>query len=336
MDQQAVGDIAVPRRSDAAVARVVALPLPHAGRASVNALLVLGEPLTLVDTGLLTDDSLAALRGGLALHGYQVANVEQIVITHAHLDHFGAAATLVRESGARVAGDTAGLPDMATFGSAWDEQQAYRLSLYAMAGAPAALIDHARHWGEHYRTLGEPIVADLGLADGDRIRMGDADWTVVSVPGHAASSIALHDPAGGLLLSGDVLVGNGAANVTLHRVGDGHLPAGWQLDILASLRRLAALAPSRIFPGHGPTIESPAATIAERLARVESRLAQVLAYLAAPRTAYDVSGYLYDAPVATTWVGLSAALGYVDALEARGAAVVETRHGVRFYQRAVG
>jgi glyoxylase-like metal-dependent hydrolase (beta-lactamase superfamily II) len=318
----------------AAAADVVAIPLPHEGRAAVNAVLVRGRPLTLVDTGLLTDDSLAALRGGLAAHGYRVADLDQIVITHAHLDHFGAAARLVRDSGARVLGDAGGATDMATFEHAWAEQQAYRLSLYRIAGAPPALVDHARRWGEHYRTLGEPVTVDRGLVEGDRVHMGNGEWTVVSVPGHAASSIALHDGEAGVVITGDVLVGNGASNVTLHRVGDGHLPAGWQLDIVASLHRLAALGASLAIPGHGPVIEDPAATIAERLRRVESRLTTVLDFLATPRTAYDVCRHLYDEPVSSTWVGLSAALGYVDALEARGLAVAETRAGMRHYQRA--
>jgi glyoxylase-like metal-dependent hydrolase (beta-lactamase superfamily II) len=108
------------------------------------------------------------------------------------------------------------------------------------------------------------------------------------------------------------------------------------VDIIASLRRLAALDPVQVFPGHGPVIDDPATTIAERLNRVESRLGQVLSLLATPRTAFDVCAHIYDHPIATSWIGLSAALGYVDALEARGAAVAEERLGVRYYRQGAG
>ena len=98
-----------------------------------------------------------------------------------------------------------------------------------------------------------------------------------------------------LLLSGDILLGNGASNVTLHRVGDGRLPAGWQLQIVESLRRLAALPLRRVYPGHGPIIDDPAATIAERIARVEARLDQIAGWLVArPMTAYEVSLALFE------------------------------------------
>jgi glyoxylase-like metal-dependent hydrolase (beta-lactamase superfamily II) len=311
---------------------VLPISLPLDGRAAVNVWLLTGEPLTLVDTGLLRPDSLAALRAGLATHGYAVADLAQIVITHAHLDHFGAAAALARESGARLLGDAGGAAMMARWGGQWAEMQTYRLDLYRAAGAPPAMIDDSRRWGERHRAQGEPVALDAGLAEGDRITMGGHVWAAVSVPGHAASSLAFHDAERGLLLSGDILLGNAASNVTLHQVGDGRLPAGWQVTILDSLRRLAPLPLRRVYPGHGPIIDDPAATIAERIARVESRLAQIKAMLEPPRTAYEVSLALYEPPVATTWVGLSAALGYVDALEARGEAVVEERDGVRRYR----
>jgi glyoxylase-like metal-dependent hydrolase (beta-lactamase superfamily II) len=314
---------------------IIPIALPLDGRQAVNALLLTGEPLTLVDTGLLRPDSLAALEAGLARHGYAVADLAQLVITHAHLDHFGAAAALARASGARLLGDAGGAAAMARFEQDWEATHAYRLALFAAAGAPAELIADARRWGARYRVQGEPVALDVGLAEGDRVWMGGHDWVAVSVPGHAASSIALYDAARGLLLSGDILLGAGASNVTLHRVGDGRLPAGWQLTILDSLRRLAALPLRRVYPGHGRVIDDPAGVIAERIARAEARLAQVRGWLAErPLTAYEVSLRLYAPPVATSWVGLSAALGYVDALEARGEAAVEEAGGVRRYRPA--
>jgi glyoxylase-like metal-dependent hydrolase (beta-lactamase superfamily II) len=313
---------------------IVPIALPLDGRAAVNAWLLTGAPLTLVDTGLLRPDSLAALRAALAARGYTVADLEQIVITHAHLDHFGAAATLARASGARLIGDAGGAATMARFGRDWAEMQTYRLSLYQAAGAPPEMIEESRRWGERYRVQGEPAELDAGLGAGDRLTMGGHAWSALSTPGHAASSISLHDAGRGLLLSGDILLGNGASNVTLHRVGDGRLPAGWQLQIVESLRTLAALPLRRVYPGHGPIIDDPAGTIAERIERVEARLGQVRAWLVEPLTAYEVSLRLYEPPVATTWVGLSAALGYVDALEARGQAAVEEHDGVRRYRLA--
>jgi glyoxylase-like metal-dependent hydrolase (beta-lactamase superfamily II) len=170
------------------------------------------------------------------------------------------------------------------------------------------------------------------LADGDTVTMGDAAWQAIGVPGHAASSVAFHDPARGLLLSGDILVSIGAANVTLHRVGDGRLPAGWQLTINASLDRLARLPLRRVYPGHGQPIDDPATTLADRLRRTQARLDQVLGLLRdGPRTAYEVAQALYQPPVGTSSLGLSQSLGYLDALEALGQVVGDEHAGIRRY-----
>ena len=61
-----------------------------------------GEPLTLIDTGPRTAKAHTALEKALALQGYRSADLAQIVITHAHVDHYGLAAGLVASSKASV------------------------------------------------------------------------------------------------------------------------------------------------------------------------------------------------------------------------------------------
>ena len=313
----------------------IELPLDQAR--TVNAILVAGTPLTLVDTGLGRPDSLAALADGLARLGYSLGDIEQIVITHAHLDHFGAAAAIVRASGARVLGDAGGREEMAEFGRHWPVAQAYRLALVRAAGAPQRLIEAMQRWSTDYAAQGEPIRLDAGLAAGDTVTMGGAVWQVLPVPGHAASSIALYDPARGLLLSGDIVVGIGSTNVTLHQVGDGRLPAGWQLTITDSIRSLAALDLRRIYPGHGRVLDDAPTVLAERLQRIDARLAQVRDVIAAgPRTAYAVAQALYEPALAGSLAGLIQAIGYLDALEMLGQAVAAEQDGLRRYHALHG
>ncbi|MBN1813873.1 MAG: MBL fold metallo-hydrolase, partial [Anaerolineae bacterium] len=61
-----------------------------------------GEPLTLVDTGPHSSRTRTALDAGLAALGYVVSDLDRIVVTHAHADHFGLAAALKAESDAQV------------------------------------------------------------------------------------------------------------------------------------------------------------------------------------------------------------------------------------------
>ncbi|OQY20368.1 MAG: hypothetical protein B6I35_10555 [Anaerolineaceae bacterium 4572_32.2] len=68
----------------------------------VNLYLAEGEPLTLLDAGPRYDPARKALTEALAERGYRVADLQRLILTHAHPDHCGLAAELVRESGAEV------------------------------------------------------------------------------------------------------------------------------------------------------------------------------------------------------------------------------------------
>ena len=71
------------------------LPVPWLG--SVNVWLLAGDPLTLVDTGPSNAKAEAALEEELAKHGYEVGDIELVLLTHHHLDQSGLAGA-IRES----------------------------------------------------------------------------------------------------------------------------------------------------------------------------------------------------------------------------------------------
>lgn len=94
--------------------------------------------------------------------------------------------------------------------------------------------------------------ADLPLAEGSVLRVGEVAVEILHTPGHTPGSIVLHPP--GALVTGDTLF------VTF--VGRADLPGSDPQALYRSLRRLAALPPeTRILPGHdyGP---QPVSTVA--------------------------------------------------------------------------
>jgi len=77
----------------------IELPLaPLRGPKTVNVYLLPGPPLTLVDTGPRTERAWEALEAGLAAHGYRIAGLDQLILTHAHADHYGLAARIAAAS----------------------------------------------------------------------------------------------------------------------------------------------------------------------------------------------------------------------------------------------
>jgi glyoxylase-like metal-dependent hydrolase (beta-lactamase superfamily II) len=313
--------------------RVTSIELPLDRRRTVNAVLVEGSVLTLVDTGLGHEASWAALESGLAARGYLLADIQQIVITHAHTDHFGGAAAVARRSGAPVVADRGGAPILASYPASFQELNLPRIELCREAGAPEELIRQLQARQARYVESGEAVVATRTVAAGDQLVLGDATWQVVETPGHAASEVCFFEPMTRTLLSGDVVLGNGGANVTLYPYPRGR-PARWVLDIMDSLEALAALGPERVLPGHGPEIaRDAAAEIAARRARVGRRLGEVAGLVRGHhRTAWDVSLAIYPPPVAGTTLGLFQTIGYLEALEATGRVRSVVRGGNREYE----
>jgi glyoxylase-like metal-dependent hydrolase (beta-lactamase superfamily II) len=111
---------------------MIVLDLQHRGVSrAIASYLVLGEEPALVDCGPTT--CVPALEAGLAEHGLALTDVRHVVLTHIHLDHAGAAGTLVRRHpGLRVHVGEIGAPHVLdpsrlersarrVFGDAFDE-----------------------------------------------------------------------------------------------------------------------------------------------------------------------------------------------------------------------
>ena len=111
------------------------------------------------------------------------------------------------------------------------------------------------------------------LADGDQVTAGDSLLRVIHTPGHALDHVCFWNADTRELFAGDML----AIGTTIM------IPAGRGGGLrayLTSLENLAALAPVRVYPGHGPIIEQPMELIAEYLAHRRMREAQVRECLA--------------------------------------------------------
>lgn len=111
-----------------------------------------------------------------------------------------------------------------------------------------------------------------GLSDGAIVRAGNTPLVVVHTPGHAPDHICFWDESRRDLYAGDMVVKGTTVMIPAGRGGN-------LRDYLASLERLAALEPGRIFPGHGPIIDAPVALIREYLEHRRMRESQVQACL---------------------------------------------------------
>ena len=316
---------------------VHALPIPTpfaVGR--VNCYLVDDDPLTLVDTGPNSGTSLTALEAALAEHGRRVEDLERIVITHQHMDHFGLLAILADRSGAEVCALDRLAPWLARFGDSSEAEDAFAEAIMLRHGIPDDMVMVLRALSRQYRAWGATATVTTLLADGDMLGFAGREWRVHHRPGHSPSDTVFHDERSGELVAGDHLIKHISSNPLIARPldggGDAERPKAL-VAYIASMKATQGMDLEVVLPGHGDAFGEHRALIDERL-RMHDRRARKLHGLVAehPRTAYELAQELWgNVAVTQAYLTLSEVLGHMDLLVDDGRVVeVEDEGVIRF------
>ena len=127
----------------------------------------------------------------------------------------------------------------------------------------------------------------FGARDGAKYPAGDGTLRVVRTPGHSPDHLCYFEEGAGDLYCGDLLRAGGTVVIPARQ-------GGKLKDYLASLRRIRALAPRRLLPGHGRIITDVTETIDAYLAHRDDRDRQILAAIeAGARTPADIVARVY-------------------------------------------
>jgi glyoxylase-like metal-dependent hydrolase (beta-lactamase superfamily II) len=238
----------------------------------------------LIDTGLASG---AGERWRAALAQLGDPRVSRIVLTHFHPDHVGGSATLAGLTGAEV---LQGAIDREFARRMYVEPgylQAVRRML-GLHGMPLGKIaENVEHEGE---LLAVPATAARLLHEGDAVALGDTEFTVLVLPGHADGHIVLHDPRSGRLFAGDTVLQRITPNVATWPDSEPDPLARY----LSTLERIARLQPTRTYPGHHELIDDAAGRAREIMAHHDVRLdVHEQALRAGHATTYDVARYVW-------------------------------------------
>lgn len=119
------------------------------------------------------------------------------------------------------------------------------------------------------------------VADGERLDAGDTSLVAVHTPGHAPDHLCFWHEETRTVFSGDLaLIGS---SVWI-RSG----PGGDVAAYIASLERILALNPARMFPAHGPVVEDPGSLLRSCITHRLEREAQILDALRSGDTRAEV------------------------------------------------
>lgn len=150
----------------------------------------------------------------------QGVTITQILLTHGHLDHVGAAAEMAAFYGVPIVGS-------------------HKADAFWLEGLPT----QSQMFGLPHCA---PLTPDRWLEEGETVQLGNVTLEILLCPGHTPGHIVFFDRASRLLVSGDVIFSGG--------VGRSDFPQGSHADLIASIKnKLLPLGDDVTFlPGHGP------------------------------------------------------------------------------------
>jgi glyoxylase-like metal-dependent hydrolase (beta-lactamase superfamily II) len=300
----------------------VALPIGLHGIESVNCyVLADGQKVTVVDCGLWRADvegqGLPALEHGLEMLGYALRDVSRIVVTHAHIDHYGLAGRLMELTGAQLWMHAMTDLDTEKYRHP-DTAMARRRDMYADHGLPEPELDAIAHGLKEWLPyLYSVVEASIRLRGGEHLEIGGADWEVIHTPGHSYGHVCLWSPAHGAVLSGDHLLPGVTPPVTFERGFDAD-PLRSYLD---SLKLIADRAPQWVLPGHGNPFPDGARRVEAITRNKLRRLASIKAAICErPSTVTEIAEKLVTHELARfqRYFALSETLAHIAYLRSSG------------------
>jgi glyoxylase-like metal-dependent hydrolase (beta-lactamase superfamily II) len=331
---------------DAALAALgvhrIPIPIPFAaagGPVNVYAIEERDGRLLLFDAGLGTPEAEAALEAAFARLGRTFADVSRIVVSHGHVDHYGAARWVQERHGGTppppVLAHPADHPKISEAGPRWKDGQVRYGAHLARLGVPpdglaAIAQEGARGFGLARR------VAEVGpIGEGDVLETRHLRLEVLHMPGHTPGLVCLVDPARRLVFSDDHLLERISPNPLIELGPDGR--DGFFRPLvayLASVARLRALDVDLVLPGHGPPFSGHRAGIDRLLGFFARRQEKLVALVAeGPRTAYELSRALFPAArPGELFLTVSETVANLEVLEDHGAVARREEDGVFRYR----
>ncbi len=308
---------------------ITAVPLP-VGVNSVGTVnmyvLADGDKATVVDCGVWhperPDGGLGAFTDGLHQAGYAIGDLSRLILTHAHIDHYGLAGAVLEATGAELVMHAMTDRDCENYRHPSTSRIKHR-DLYADHGVAdddtAELADHLTRWLPFLHSV---VEASQRVRGGELFVIGTDTWEVLYTPGHSFGHLCLWSADRAAVISGDHILPGVTPPVTFQRGFDPD-PMG---SYLASLEAVRRREPALVLPGHGAAFGNAVGridAIARNKVRRMDRLRRLI--VEAPRTVGEITDRLVGRGMASHQRELAADELFAHIVYLRHTGLVERR-----------
>jgi glyoxylase-like metal-dependent hydrolase (beta-lactamase superfamily II) len=289
----------------------------------VNAYLIEGEPLILVDSGPNWATAFDALEAALGEAGYRIEDLDLLLVSHEHPDHVGLLRSLQVRSGAEVAA----LDQLANFIESYDEEvrreDAFAEATMRRHGVPSDIITAGEMALGYGRQLGAGSAVDRRLRDGDLLTHSEGNLRVLHRPGHSRFDTLFLDERGSVV-AGDHLIRGLSPNAVVARPLETEVDGRARpvLRYIDSLRTIRELPVEIVLSGHRDPFTDLRGHIDEQLEFHQGRAEEIYRVLAGcgPASVHDLARILFgQLALSQSFPAVSEVLGHLDLLVASGA-----------------
>jgi glyoxylase-like metal-dependent hydrolase (beta-lactamase superfamily II) len=152
-----------------------------------------------------------------------VTEIQQILLTHEHYDHVGGVLDFLQRSRGNA-------------------------KIYAHRDVIQKLSEGKSTFAEMLGGEMPKIKVDVPLTEGTELIIGNHPYEILITPGHSIGSLCIYGEKNHVLFSGDTIFADGGFGRYDFLGGDFN-------TLLKSIKRLATLEVTHLYPGHGPFIE---------------------------------------------------------------------------------
>jgi glyoxylase-like metal-dependent hydrolase (beta-lactamase superfamily II) len=310
----------------------VKAPLPFPLR-WVNSYIIRGRTgLTVIDPGLHTAETEQVWEETFEQYGFQFSDVEQIVLTHHHPDHYGMAGWFQeRSGGAPVWISEIGYEQAQRLWGGDQPLSAQIAALFIQHGMDEVMVEqelipHMNGFVEWVTPA--PRVSFIPLDA--PFRLGDRMFKPIVTPGHAAGHICFYDESSKIMFCGDHVLPQISPNVSYIPGVDSN-PL---LSFLTSLEEINQYEVLMAYPGHREPFASFNSRVKELIEHHEDRLEKMLACLVEPKHTYQLCLEFFGKrlPIHQLRFAMAETLAHVLYLQKADKIVELKQEGIYFYQ----